>query len=134
MTTTKKEREEVLARLARLGFNAEESVDLRRYAGVLSRWAEMECNGEVERNDETGECWRVYRHPRGLWSNSYRIADRETSTKAKIDQILASHPSLAWYYQGDPRGASIYVYRADHPMLADYPINCIYSSISTADY
>jgi hypothetical protein len=47
-------------------------------------------------------------------------------------EALARLHGLAVYVQGDPRGWPLYLYDPKHPKLEKYPIQSVYSSISTA--
>ena len=128
--------------LVSLGFTTGESDALRRISLTLHRWAEHTCNGVIER-DET-------RQNRPFWSNPNTgrhyvapVADRErgaikrlktiisgrnqrvitrmnepTTLQGCLDQVL--DVSLAYYVQGDPRGAMLYILRpGDVPEGAD---------------
>ena len=128
--------------LVSLGFTTGESDALRRISLTLHRWAEHTCNGVIER-DET-------RQNRPFWSNPNTgrhyvapVADRErgaikrlktiisgrnqrvitrmnepTTLQGCLDQVL--DVSLAYYVQGDPRGAMLYILRpGDVPDGAD---------------
>ena len=128
--------------LVSLGFTTGESDALRRISLTLHRWAEHECNGVIER-DET-------RQDRPFWSNPNTgrhyvapVADRQrgaikrlktiisgrnqrvitrmtepTTLQGCLDQVL--DVSLAYYVQGDPRGAMLYILRpGDVPDGAD---------------
>lgn len=117
--------------LQALGFTPTEAQTLRRISMTLSRWAENECNGTIER-DET-------RNNRPFWSNPSTgrhfvapVADRERGALRRLDAIVTarnvragwvqnagyygvqpSTPSLSHYVQGDPRGAALYIIRPD---------------------
>ena len=128
--------------LVSLGFTTGESDALRRISLTLHRWAEHECNGIIER-DET-------RQNRPFWSNPNTgrhfvapAADRETGAIKRLKTIISSRNqrvitrmnepttlqgcldqvldvSLAYYVQGDPRGAMLYLLRpGDVPEGAD---------------
>jgi hypothetical protein len=101
--------------LARLGFTEEEATALRRISMTLHRWHELECgtdNGCVERDEETGKTY---------WRNSMTgkrrpFPDRETGAIRRLSAIIEarnsrSADSLAYYVQGDPRGAALYILR-----------------------
>lgn len=75
--STQKQKFELFARLGELGFTYEESVALRRIEMTLSRWAEAECNGEIQRREpvelqlinwpnEAGKVWLVEKRESGL--------------------------------------------------------------------
>ena len=93
-----------------LGFSYEEADTLRLAEKTLHRWAEMECgteNGCIERNEETGRCYWLNSHS----GNKHRIRDRETGAKKRVNAIMANHPELVAYFQGDPRGCALYLVR-----------------------
>ena len=128
--------------LVSLGFTTGESDALRRISLTLHRWAEHECNGIIER-DET-------RQNRPFWSNPNTgrhyvapVADRQRGAIKRLKTIISSRNqrvitrmnepttlqgcldqvldvSLAYYVQGDPRGAMLYLLRpGDVPDGAD---------------
>lgn len=89
---------------------------LRRYAGILHRWCEAECGDSgptsswaIERDEATGIPYRcVYPHK----GESHRepIRDRERTSLQRVAAICKAH-DLHFYYQTDPRGASLYLSR-----------------------
>ena len=97
--------------LAALGFSRSDAEALRRVSMTLHRWHEMECgtsNGAIERDEKTGAPY---------WYNAKdryrsRVADRETGALKRLAKIMAAHPALQSYVQGDPRGAALYILRA----------------------
>ena len=100
--------------LERLGISQEDADSLRRIELTLSRWSERECNGEIERDEETG---KVYQNSIA-WingatdvNNRYQVADRETGALKRLEKIMSKYPELWYYHQGDPRGCSLYVGR-----------------------
>ena len=121
--------------LQSLGFTLTESQSLRRISMTLHCWAEHECNGTIERDEN--------RNNRPFWSNPGTgrhfvapVADREAGAMKRLRAIFARHhdrqtPSwpdgtavypnpLTFYIQGDPRGAALYVIRpGDVPAGAD---------------
>jgi len=104
--------------LQALGFTPTESQALRRISMTLSRWAEHECNGTIERDENRAD--------RPFWSNPNTgrhfvapVADREKGAMRRLRAIFARHP-LTYYVQGDPRGAALYVIRpGDVPVGAN---------------
>ena len=75
----------------------------------LQRWAEQECNGEIQRDDETGKPIRVFTWD-GYERTRYVIADKEAGCLRRCEEIAASY-GLKFYHQGDPRGCQVHVYR-----------------------
>ena len=104
--------------LQTLGFTPTEAQTLRRISMTLHRWAEHECNGTIERDENRAD--------RPYWSNPGTgqhfvapVADREAGAMKRLRAIFARH-SLTYYVQGDPRGAALYVIRpGDVPVGAD---------------
>jgi hypothetical protein len=132
MRTSAKQRAEVVGCLCALGFTVYEAEQLRRIAMTLHRWAELECgtdDGHIERDETTGKprfhsarCRYVHPHdPRATWT----IPDREAGALKRLGALMAQHPWLAPYHQGDPRGASLYIVRkAD---IGDADIASVYN-------
>ena len=119
MSTTQKERYEVMTRLDRLGIAYDDACQLRRISLTLRRWYELECGdgqGHIERDATTGKP-RYHRdnhsyldpHDPRAWSC---IADRETGATVRLGKIMARYPHLTPYVQTDPRGASLYLLTA----------------------
>ena len=51
---------------------------------------------------------------------AWRIPDRETGARKRLDAIMAKHTPLSAYVQTDPRGAALYILRpGDVPVGAD---------------
>lgn len=107
MKTTKREK---IARfyesMGNLGFTYGETETLRRAEMTLHRWAEAECNGEIQRDDETNKPRRYYG---AEMQHSTPTADREAGALRRIAAVLAKHPELTFYHQTDPRGCALYV-------------------------
>jgi len=89
---------------------------LRRYAAILHRWCEAECGDSgpnyswaIERDEQTQIPYRVVYPHRG---ESYRtqIRDAERIALAGVERICKAH-DLQFFYQTDPRGASLYIAR-----------------------
>lgn len=87
---------------------------LRRAQLTLHRWAELECNGVIQRDEETNKprIW-VYVGPRDLVGsvNGYLSAptpDREKGALARVSRVCAQL-GIHYYHQTDPRGCSLYV-------------------------
>ena len=104
--------------LAALGFSKPEAESLRRISMTLHRWHELECgtsNGSIERDEKTGVPYWYNANSRYVAANdprSYcRIADREAGALKRLKAIMAAHPALQSYVQGDPRGAALYILR-----------------------
>lgn len=120
--STQKRKFELFTRLQSLGFTYDEAAALRRIEMTLHRWAEAECNGDIERNETTGKPIRRIRSSRYLAPNDpracYAIADRETGALRRCAAIIAARNgrnptlgALSFYHQGDPRGCALYILR-----------------------
>lgn len=97
------------------GISRDDLEALRRVEMTLHRWAERECNGEVD-VDEDGKAWNVAieGHFGGtLTPTRWRTANREAGALRRLAAIMARYPHLRAYHQGDPRGCALYVYRKD---------------------
>lgn len=130
---------EMLNRIESLGVSTDDAFALRRISMTLSRWSELECgtdNGCIERNETTGKPFMVWYSNYDGKRHQSRIADRERGALVRLNTIMARYPELAAYVQGDPRGAALYIYRRDNPMLAasKYGIESCYSSVGYALY
>lgn len=102
--------------LLALGFSIADAESLRRISMTLHRWHELECgtdNGAIERNEDTGKCYWLHYRTYGAGDRAFRspIADRETGALKRLAKIMAKHPDLRSYVQGDPRGCALYILR-----------------------
>lgn len=101
--------------LVALGFTYAEAQRLRRISMTFSRWSTEECNGTIQREGDDGDGKPVrviagHFGPGRSWQeNRYPIPDREAGARKQLDAIMAAHPTLWSYRQGDPRGCSLYV-------------------------
>ena len=99
---------ECIARLRNIGISGDDAYALRRVAMTLHRWHELECGvegGGVERDETTGKCtWYSSRTGRRT-----PHADRETPALKRLDKIMSRYPGFAFYVQGDPRGAALWI-------------------------
>lgn len=88
---------------ARVKLNMTEAEQLRRDAQRLHRWSEAECNGEIERDENTGKTYRNYNINGPGPVKKYPIADKETPATERIKAICKKHRIMV-EFQGDPRG------------------------------
>ena len=123
------------SRAMRLGLSADEVSQLVRIDSTLSTWGEHECNGVIERDEDTGKCYWVSHQ--AVDSDRFNIRhrsptpDRETGALKRAKAIAAEH-DLGFYYQSDPRGVQVHLYRfAD---LQGRDIDSCYSQVSVAIY
>lgn len=98
------------AALDALGLSSDDFEALLRIEKTLHRWAERECNGEVE-VDEDGT---AYGTNAGYCTSGvatrWKVANRERGALKRLAAIMARYPKLGAYHQGDPRGCALYVY------------------------
>lgn len=94
------------------GFTLEEYETLRRDSMRLHRWSEAECNGDIERDDETGKCFRHYGHNGPGPFLTAKMADKETPAKERITALCKRH-KLKLEMQGDPKGAAVKITMPD---------------------
>lgn len=109
------------SRMSELGFTEEEATSLRRCEMTLQRWAERECNGEIERDETTGKVYYYDFNSRGQCS-TYTVPDRETGALNRIKGMVSARnrrfgqpddgSEILSYHQTDPRGCALYLVRA----------------------
>jgi hypothetical protein len=144
--STQKQKFELFLRLQSLGFTYEESQQLRRIETTLRRWAEAECNGDIQRDEKTGKPYRPSRTSSMFTVGGYAVADREAGALKRLAAILyarnvrtrAAHPDqseagkfardsadVLHYHQTDPRGCALYL--LTRPQLDGKPIDQVYN-------
>lgn len=102
----------LLNALVNLGFAFDDAKTVRRISMTLHRWHERECgdgNGCIERDEVTGKAYWLSSHTGKRWPTP----DREKGALKRLGAIMARHPDLWVYQQGDPRGCALYVGRKD---------------------
>jgi len=113
--------------LMALGFTQGEAEQLRRISMTLHRWHELECNGDVQRDENTGQTFYQYGGGAGPFQ-TVKCADRETGALNRLRAIVQrvnawrfanQEGALQSYVQGDPRGAALYILRP-----GDVPEGC----------
>ena len=124
-------------RLSKLGFTWAEAEKLRLISKTLSRWAERECNGEIERDCNSPykpyRVWDSMTSQRSWERRQAIIPDKESCALRRLQAILSAHPGLDYYHQTDPRGAALYIYRhAD--VIPGVSVESSYSTIGLAVY
>ena len=110
--------------LESLGFTADETRSLIRIEMTLHRWAEHECNGNIQREElpdgsEGKPRWQSEVDREHNWA----IPDRERGALKRLDAIVAERNRrvnvgeikgqgfVSFYHQTDPRGAALYIIR-----------------------
>lgn len=88
-----------------LGISDVDAEALRRISMQLSRWGESLCNDTEE--DEDG---KAYRYCGPMMDTRYRVPNRGQGALRRLAVLATKYKDSVWfYYQSDPRGASIYV-------------------------
>lgn len=103
-------------RLGQLGIGVEDAAKLISSAGSLHRIYERQCNG--------------YANWRGDWDQ--KATDRDDKREQRLNRTvedIATEYDLRVYFQGDPRGWPIYLYREQD--LDGRDIQNCYSAIGT---
>lgn len=96
----------------RIGVDADTADKLRRIEMTLHRWAEAECNGEIQRDGDDGD-GKPRRYYGPNMDRSYPIADREAGALKRLAAIMQTLPHLVAYNQTDPRGCAMYLIPKD---------------------
>lgn len=101
------QREEFIGRMVREGMDVETARLVLRDAATVQRWAEAECNGEIQRDDNGENPERVYGHSiRSVWHETrFKVPDRDAQAQARIRKRMPR--GFAAVFQGDPRGACV---------------------------
>jgi hypothetical protein len=102
----------IFAQLQAMGLSRAECEQLRRDSMRLHRWGEMECNHDVSRETIPGKVTIRYSLANGDITKPQPIADRETPALKRCQAIAKAH-GLVFYHQGDPRGAAVYIGKAE---------------------
>ena len=119
--------------------SAEDFEALCRLNAVLHKWAEDECNGVIQRDDDTGQP-RRYRLDKGgnpIPGRGTKIPDREAAAIRQATEI-AERNGGHFYHQCDPRGCQVYFWRPEDLLRRtgdpQAQIDCWYSSVGLACY
>lgn len=109
-TATEKNRvlADVISRYTRIVITPHTAGILRRASMTLSRWAEEECNGAIQRDEPSGHPRRYRELPDGSHRRGSIIPDREQGALKRV-AALCKALKLYFYHQTDPRGCALYV-------------------------
>jgi hypothetical protein len=113
----------MFAALGRAGITYDDADALRRISMTFHRWNEHECNGNIQRDEETGI---PYWHSSEDGKRHGRVQDREKGAQKRLARIMAKYPTLKAYEQGDPRGAALYILRPED-VLPGHEVGSYYS-------
>ena len=89
------------------GIGWEDLGQLLRASRTLSCWGEHECNGTIQRDEDTGI---PYWWSPDTGERLSRAPDREVGALKRAERIAAEH-GLTIYHQPDPRGCALYLLR-----------------------
>lgn len=99
----------------------------------LHRWAEDECNGAIQWDDQ--ECTIPRRYHLDRWGSytvkGETVPNQEALWLLEAEQLAAQCDGRV-YHQGDPRGCCLYFYRDSDLEGRRHPIESIYSSVGLA--
>jgi hypothetical protein len=126
MSLSRKEKVRITLQMdncAALGLSRHEHDTLRRASMRLRRWGEMECNHDVQ---ATSKVTVRYCRNDGNMSTPRAIPDMETPAIKRCESIAKEH-GLTFYHQSDPRGAQVYVGKAED--LRGLPIDQAYNRL-----
>lgn len=119
MKETKLERlTSIIHQLIFHGFTYEEAYCLLRQNQRLLTWGEKTCNGEIERDEETGKtyCVGTFSGARGSRcidheTGALRICNAIVEARNKRVLTLDDRQPVEFYHQSDPRGVQVYIVR-----------------------
>lgn len=95
----------------------------------LHLWAEAECNGEIQWDDQACTVPRRFYADRwGSHTLKGPIIPNQEAKLLKEAEKLAAQCGARIYHQGDPRGCALYIYRDADLEGRSFPIDQIYSS------
>jgi len=107
--------------LALLGFTMDDTDRLLKISRTLHRWHELECNGDIQRDEVTEKPFVVHHYTK----NRYPYPDKEKGALKRLAEILEGK-GVTHYQQTDPRGCALYLIRpTDVP--AGESVNAFYS-------
>ena len=99
----------------------------------LHKWAEDECNGAIQWDDDDCTIPRRYHLDRygSFTVKGAIISNQEAKLLAKAEELAAQCGGKV-YHQTDPRGCALYFYRDSDLDGRKFPIDSIYSSVGIA--
>ena len=104
---------------------------LCRLERKLQQWAEDECNGVIQWDDDNTPVRYLPDYTGCPTRRGYVIPDRESRWLAAAREI-AEQCGGHIYHQGDPRSCQLYFYRDSDLEGHTYPIDQIYSTAALA--
>jgi len=118
------------------GISNEDFYKLCLIENTLNNWHCEECNGTIQRDEETDKPIRYIRdNQTGETLAKYEIKDLENGAKKRARRICQKYSGIWTYWQNDPRGCSLYIYGPDDIKgLSGGDIGSLYSSRCFACY
>lgn len=117
----------IMTALENLGFDRDEAEALIKAERTISRWNERECNGEVEIDENNEQAIRVWYDNGGTGKRHWcQIPNLYDGARKRVEKIISKHPGCKAYFQGDPRGCSLYVIRPGDVRDGD-DVNSVYT-------
>lgn len=99
------------ATATRRPFTVAEWSALKCYQRILHNWAEKECNGEIQ-YDEDGRARRYWPDQYGSPTVPGNIVPDKSEIAMEAARKIAAKHGLSVYNQTDPRGCALYVFSA----------------------
>lgn len=110
-----------------------DAVALRRISMTLHAWYTLECGNSteraswaIERDENSDKPYMVTHYHHRNKPTRVKVPDREKGALKRLEAIMARYPSLKYYVQTDPKGASLYIIRPSD-IIEGMPLDSIYS-------
>lgn len=111
---------------------------LRGCEKALHKWAEDECNGRIQWDDETGEPHLYRKDKFGDYTGKGQPTFNKEDHYLDLARKQAARYGLQIFHQTDPRGCALYVYtkedleRSRFGRDPKFGISAVYNTIATA--
>jgi hypothetical protein len=119
-----------MATATRHPFTTAEWSALKRCERILHRWAENECNGAIQYDDDGNNPRRYGQDRYGSFTIAGPVIPDKSETAMEQARRIAAKHGLSVYNQTDPRGCALYVFSAAD--LNGRRIDECYSSLARA--
>lgn len=119
-----------MATATRHPFTASEWSALKRCERTLHRWAEDECNGAIQYDDDGNNPRRYGQDRYGSFTIAGPVIPDKSEAAIEQARRIAAKYGLSVYNQTDPRGCALYVFSAAD--LNGRRIDECYSSLARA--
>jgi hypothetical protein len=111
---------------------------LRDCEKALHKWAEDECNGRIQWDDETGEPHLYRKDKFGDYTGKGQPTFNKEDHYLDLARKQAARYGLQIFHQTDPRGCALYVYtkedleRSRFGSNPKFGISAVYNTVATA--